>query len=332
MKKILSLVLAFALVLAVASSAMAAFAWGPPASSSEAFGYKVEVVKFTRSTNSFATWSYNADDNANAVNGAPVYYGVKLTVPSDVDLTKALYANMEVKVTLTSITATGYASELVFKHAGVPTSTAAVPTAAGVYYLGLNSTPLPAFMPASSFGGAYPVIEGICNDTDSAKVTAKVTSESSLAGVAPQLTKGDYAITLSTPAGGGTVMFAKKATPTVAIVTFTRDTDGLVTAANNTGNSQDVIDLYAWLGTSSDAFKAAIKAEQVYMTNKNLVANFGFNHKVESAKTWNANKLPIILDNTVGIPKTGDNTSVVGFAMVMVALVAAAVAVKKVKA
>ena len=68
------------------------------------------------------------------------------------------------------------------------------------------------------------------------------------------------------------------------------------------------------------------------MTNANLRAAFGWSYSQSDSITWNANSTPIILDPTVGIPKTGDNASVIGFAMIMVAVVAAAVAVRKVNA
>ena len=89
----------------------------------------------------------------------------------------------------------------------------------------------------------------------------------------------------------------------------------------------------AWLDEgNSKTFRDAVAAGEVYMTDSNLRTAFGFAYKVSDSITWKANSTPIILDPTVGIPKTGDNASVIGFAMIMVAVVAAAVAVRKVNA
>ena len=94
-----------------------------------------------------------------------------------------------------------------------------------------------------------------------------------------------------------------------------------------------VTDLMAWLDEgNSKTFRDAVAAGEVYMTDSNLRTAFGFAYKVSDSITWKANSTPIILDPTVGIPKTGDNASVIGFAMIMVAVVAAAVAVRKVNA
>ena len=94
-----------------------------------------------------------------------------------------------------------------------------------------------------------------------------------------------------------------------------------------------VTDLMAWLDEgNSKTFRDAVAAGEVYMTDSNLRTAFGFAYKVSDSITWKANSTPIILDPTVSIPKTGDNASVIGFAMIMVAVVAAAVAVRKVNA
>lgn len=81
MKKILSIALAVVMVLAVASVA-SAFNWSKPASSTTAdnFGYSIDVMKFTRSTGALGSSSFTADDAATAVNGADVYFTIKLTV------------------------------------------------------------------------------------------------------------------------------------------------------------------------------------------------------------------------------------------------------------
>ena len=113
-----------------------------------------------------------------------------------------------------------------------------------------------------------------------------------------------------------------------------RNSDGLVTSVDtNLTNPQDLITLYAWLNNGdADSIKTAIANKEMYMTNANLHAAFGFSYTQSDSATWKANSTPIILDPTVSIPKTGDNASVIGFAMIMVAVVAAAVAVRKVNA
>ncbi|MPN41341.1 hypothetical protein SDC9_188886 [bioreactor metagenome] len=93
-------------------------------------------------------------------------------------------------------------------------------------------------------------------------------------------------------------------------------------------DAQFVAKLYTYLGITA----ADISDGKVYMSDDNLRAFAGFAYKTTSEATWKANSTPIILDPTISIPKTGDNASVIGFAMIMVAIVAAAVAVKKVNA
>ncbi|MPN14545.1 hypothetical protein SDC9_161872 [bioreactor metagenome] len=119
-------------------------------------------------------------------------------------------------------------------------------------------------------------------------------------------------------------------------VTFSRRSDGQVFQVDVNGSAPSanwVNSLYNFLGISA----SGISAGAIYMTNANLRAALGFTYKGEASITWAANSTPIILDpltsaTVVTIPKTGDNASVIGFAMIMVAVVAAAVAVKKVNA
>ena len=111
--------------------------------------------------------------------------------------------------------------------------------------------------------------------------------------------------------------------------------DGLTAEyANATwAGTQAITNLMAWLDEgNSKTFRDAVAAREVYFTDSNMRTAFGFANKVSDSITWKANSTPIILDPTVGIPKTGDNASVIGFAMIMVAVVAAAVAVRKVNA
>lgn len=69
-----------------------------------------------------------------------------------------------------------------------------------------------------------------------------------------------------------------------------------------------------------------------YMTAKHFVKFFGTIGEVSASYTWNAGMVVVNPANP-NLPQTGDNASIIGFAMVAVALVAAAVVtVKKVRA
>ncbi len=150
----------------------------------------------------------------------------------------------------------------------------------------------------------------------------------------------------STPVGNGDVVAVipldgnDKALDVLASAQELSGYNGGVLNAYYTGQNrvtwagtQAVTDLMAWLDEgNSKTFRDAVAAGEVYMTDSNLRTAFGFAYKVSDSITWKANSTPIILDPTVGIPKTGDNASVIGFAMIMVAVVAAAVAVRKVNA
>lgn len=83
-------------------------------------------------------------------------------------------------------------------------------------------------------------------------------------------------------------------------------------------------DIFGFLG-----FKFA---ECDYMTAKHFTKFFGTIGEVSASYTWNAGMV-VVNPVTPELPQTGDNASIVGFAMIAVALVAAAVVtVKKVRA
>lgn len=83
-------------------------------------------------------------------------------------------------------------------------------------------------------------------------------------------------------------------------------------------------DIFGFLG-----FKFA---ECDYMTAKHFTKFFGTIGEVSASYTWNAGMVVVNPANPV-LPQTGDNASIVGFAMVVVAMVAAAVVTfKKVRA
>ena len=489
MKKILSIALAVVMVLSIASVA-AAFNWGPAASSGDSFGYGIDVIKYTRSTGEIGSSYFNADDAATAVNGADVYFAIKLTVP-DLSATNGIRANAEVEIDATAISGfDGGTYDISGLSKGTYYYMEDAPGLADGFYL------IDAFVANArwmNFVSETPVFARYCLDTDTAEVYAEVTSDRPLGR---WFTVGGYDIgkvalgaTDAIPANvaiqganvgmqnagnmdlatvitftfptitnyqnsacdvnynmfgyTGTFTVRKAATLTAAqvaqevandlniiaagtdftidgvnfeavwnngnTITFTeqKGVDGSFTVKYR-GNAPDftfaaagtaavpgteviefreastpagkgdvvavipldgndkaldvlasaqeltdynngaltryyrnatwagtkaVTDLMAWLDEgNSKTFRDAVAAGEVYMTDSNLRTAFGFAYKVSDSITWKANSTPIILDPTVGIPKTGDNASVIGFAMIMVAVVAAAVAVRKVNA
>ena len=327
MKKIFAIALAVVMVMGIASVA-AAFTWSKPAEqNAETFAsrYQIDVVKLVNQTGIIGTNSMIADDNATAVNNAPLYFYIKLTV-SGASATNpdAIQQNAKVNISFTSMsrangTALNGVNEFDISDLGNGTYFFNVGNA-GAWFEPLTSVNLDN----SVFAKA--VIEARCLDTDTAKVSAKVYSERPF-GAGNWFQAGDYSVEVTDT----TVTFSKTAGE---YVRFVRNSDGLVTSVDtNLTNPQDLITLYAWLNNGdADSIKAAIANKEMYMTNANLHAAFGFAYSQSDSATWKANSTPIILDPTVSIPKTGDNASVIGFAMIMVAVVAAAVAVRKVNA
>ena len=484
MKKILSIALAVVMVLSIASVA-AAFNWGPAASSGDSFGYGIDVIKYTRSTGEIGSSYFNADDAATAVNGADVYFAIKLTVP-DLLATNGIRANAEVEIDATAISGfDGGTYDISDLGKGTYYYMEDAPGLADGFYL------IDAFVANArwmNFVSETPVFARYCLDTDTAEVYAEVTSDRPLgrwftvggydigkvalgaadaipANVAIQgadvtmreagnqeratvieftfptiqnyqnsacdvnfnmfgftgevsvkkgeTTAEDVAEAVAnalkiTPAGtvftidgvnfkavlngskitfteqgaapftdkyytnapdftfaaAGTaaepgtevIEFREASTPAgkgdvVAVIPLDGNDKALdvlasaqeLTDYNNAlaryyrnvtwAGTKAVTDLMAWLDEgNSKTFRDAVAAGEVYMTDSNLRTAFGFAYKVSDSITWKANSTPIILDPTVGIPKTGDNASVIGFAMIMVAVVAAAVAVRKVNA
>ena len=491
MKKILSIALAVVMVLSIASVA-AAFNWGPAASSGDSFGYGIDVIKFTRSTGEIGSSYFNADDAATAVNGADVYFAIKLTVP-DLSATNGIRANAEVEIDATAISGfDGGTYDISDLGKGTYYYMEDAPGLADGFYL------IDAFVANArwmNFVSETPVFARYCLDTDTAEVYAEVTSDRPLgrwftvggydigkvalgaadaipANVAIQnanvtmtdagnqekktvitftfptirnyqdsdcvvnynmfgftgtvtvktgkkatLTDAQVAQAVATalkitPAGtvftidgvnflaqlnGSRIIFTEQGTapftdkyynnapdftfaaagtaavPGTEVIEFreastpagkgavvavipldgndkaldvlasaqelaaynNRALNGYYTGQNAVtwAGTKAVTDLMAWLDEgNSKTFRDAVAAGEVYMTDSNLRTAFGFAYKVSDSITWKANSTPIILDPTVGIPKTGDNASVIGFAMIMVAVVAAAVAVRKVNA
>ena len=326
MKKIFAIALAVVMVLSIASVA-SAYSWLKPAETTTDdtnFGYAIDVIKFTRSTAGLGSSYFNADDAATAVNGADVYYAIQLVVNNPSDAVKAV-----AKATINFTAIEGYGKEY----------TPVVPTANGVYYY---AAPTRAYAQgnfelinyfvennlAMSHTAETPVFAVRCLDTATAKVAAKVEAKRDLTKA---FYVGEYGI-VKTPAGNITIGLEK--TP-AKYVEFILNGDDKVIDYDVYGGMtvEEVNNLFRFLDAGSvDQFENALKAGEIYMTDDNLRAAFGFSYSSSDSITWNANSTPIILDTNVGIPKTGDNASVIGFAMIMVAVVAAAVAVRKVNA
>ena len=487
MKKILSIALAVVMVLSIASVA-AAFNWGPAASSGDAFGYGIDVIKYTRSTGEIGSSYFNADDAATAVNGADVYFAIKLTVP-DLPASNGIRANAEVEIDATAISGfDGGTYDISDLGKGTYYYMEDAPGLADGFYL------IDAFVANAhwmNFVSETPVFARYCLDTDTAEVYAEVTSDRPLGrwftvggydigkvalgaadaepanvaiqgarvtmddeetlGRATEITftfpsirnyqasacdvnynmfgftgtvtvaagptmsstavaqavAGDLnirpagntvftidGVNFSAALNGSRIIFTEEVAPSytteyynnppaftfaavgtaavpgteviefreasttagngdlVAVIPLDGNDKALDVLASaqelkdyNGGVLKDyyagkkwagtkaVTDLMAWLDEgNSKTFRDAVAAGEVYMTDSNLRTAFGFAYKVSDSITWKANSTPIILDPTVGIPKTGDNASVIGFAMIMVAVVAAAVAVRKVNA
>ena len=324
MKKIFAIALAVVMVLSIASVA-SAYSWLKPAETTTDdtnFGYAIDVIKFTRSTAGLGSSYFNADDAATAVNGADVYYAIQLVVNNPSDAVEAV-----AKATINFTAIEGYGKEY----------TPVVPTANGVYYY---AAPTRAYAQgnfelinyfvennlAMSHTAETPVFAVRCLDTATAKVAAKVEAKRNLDN---WFNVGEYGI-MRDPTTGN-VKISPKAN---CYVEFYLNGDDQVTGYGYTGLTVDEVnDVFKFLDAGSiDQFVNAMNADEIYMTDANLRAAFGFSYSTSDSITWNANSTPIILDPTVSIPKTGDNASVIGFAMIMVAVVAAAVAVRKVNA
>ena len=164
MKRLLAFILVVAMALAFAGSA-SAFSWEKPAQPTpEEIGYSIQVIKCTLVTGEAGSSYYNVDDNAVAVNGADVYWAVKLTVDGPADLIQSTaYADVE-------ISGLGLSSVKEIPLKGLDSGVYYfMPSGAGGYFQKIETI--------IANGGQSPVLATRCTDTQTAKVTAQVYSE-----------------------------------------------------------------------------------------------------------------------------------------------------------
>ena len=180
MKRLLAFVFVVTLAFSFAGSA-SAFSWEKPAPPDpEKIGYSIDVLKCTLVTGAAGSYYYNVDDNAVAVNGADVYWAVKLTVDGPADLIQSTaYADVE----LTGLSIAGVKKiPLSGLDSGVYYF---IPSGAGGYFQDIETI--------LANGGHSPVQATRCTDTQTAKVTARVYSERVLGDA---FNVGDYDVRL----------------------------------------------------------------------------------------------------------------------------------------
>ena len=179
-KRLLAFILVVALALCFAGSA-SAFSWEKPAQPTpEEIGYSIDVLKCTLVTGEAGSSYYNVDDNAVAVNGADVYWAVKLTVDGPSDLIQSTaYADVE-------ISGLGLSSFKAIPLSGLDSGVYYfIPSGAGGYFQKIETI--------LANGGHSPVQATRCTDTQTAKVTARVYSERVLGDA---FNVGDYDVRL----------------------------------------------------------------------------------------------------------------------------------------
>ena len=299
MKKIFAIALAVVMVLSIASVAGAL--WEPtPADPASDFRIQVSVEKYALETGIYG-YKYVATETITAANSAPVYYVVKLVIPSNPNYEERAAT---VKVTYDGIEGTND-SQYAYQIGGAGT----------YYYTGTKWVPANTFV--KNPGGV--VVQAKCYDTTTASIKVEASSQRNLE---KEFEWKGY--TVNYDSDRAAIRFTKGN----EYIRFTLGSDGLATYDSSTATTSTFeSNLFAALGFTAPELNAG----KVYMTETNLRNVFGYNYKVTDSVDWTATSHPIIVD-PIGIPKTGDNASVIGFAMIMVAVVAAAVAVRKVNA
>ncbi len=314
MKKILSIALAVVMVLSIASVAGAL--WEPtPADPATDYRVQISVEKYALETGYYG-YNYTTAENITAANSAPVYYVVKMDIPAS--------PNAEEKATVVSVNYKGIAgtdyknSIATFYVTTADGSWAPKNNCTTWYYNGTDWNPGNATAFLTDPGSV--VARANCYDTTTASIKVEASAKRDLKVDDGFEWKG-YTVYYS----GTAIAFVKDGQK----VRFTLGSDGLASYQSSSATTSTFeSNLFADLGFTAPE----LNADKIYMTETNLRNLFGFSYKVTDSVNWTATNYPIIVDTNVGIPKTGDNASVIGFAMIMVAVVAAAVAVRKVNA
>ena len=263
MKRLLAFILVVAMALAFAGSA-SAFSWEKPAQPTpEKIGYSIDVLKCTLVTGEAGSSYYNVDDNAVAVNGADVYWAVKLTVDGPADLIQSTaYADVE-------ISGLGLSSVKEIPLKGLDSGVYYfIPSGAGGYFQDIETI--------LANGGRSPVQATRCTDTQTAKVTAQVYSERVLGEA---FNVGDYDVQVRP-----FLTELKYEAPNSNLCYLRQDDKDKGKIYNDT-NNQEVLDKYEATGRtpSQPASDAADKS-------------FPDVYKSKSGKEWNpANQFRITL-------------------------------------
>ena len=307
MKKIFAIALAVVMVLSIASVAGAL--WEPtPADPATDFRIQVSVDKYALETGTYG-YKYVATETITAANGADVYYVIKATLPSNPNAAEKA-ASITVKYDGIKGTSRTWDVDNLYDYvAGADGGT--------IYYDGNGN-----WKTSNSFVNdpGKVVVQARCFDTTTASIKVEASAKRDLKVDDGFEWKG-YTVYYS----GTAIAFVKDGQK----VRFTLGSDGLASYQSSSATTSTFeSNLFADLGFTAPE----LNADKIYMTETNLRNLFGFSYKVTDSVNWTATNYPIIVDTNVGIPKTGDNASVIGFAMIMVAVVAAAVAVRKVNA
>ena len=316
MKKILSIALAVVMVLSIASVAGAL--WEPtPADPASEFRVQVSAEKYALETGTYG-YRYVATETITAANAADVYYVIKLVVPSSPNA-EELAAT--VKVTYDGIAGTSNS----WTVQQIITGAVGQNGQGGTFYY--NGRTWNKSETYANNPGAV-VAQARCFDTSVASIDVEATSERALETM---FNWNGYSIQYEAPtdnADGFIIFYDADDTDTFVRLNLAANSSKASYRLGSEDTFTFAYDLFKALGFTVDDLNAG----NVYMTAKNLRAAFGYSYKVTDSVDWTATNHPIIVDPNVGIPKTGDNASVIGFAMIMVAVVAAAVAVRKVNA
>ena len=263
MKRLLAFILVVAMALAFAGSA-SAFSWEKPAQPTpEEIGYSIQVIKCTLVTGEAGSYYYNLDDNAVAVNGADVYWAVKLTVDGPADLIQSTaYADVE-------ISGLGLSSFKAIPLSGLDSGVYYfIPSGAGGYFQKIETI--------IANGGQSPVLATRCTDTQTAKVTAQVYSERVLGEA---FNVGDYDVQVRP------FLTELKYEAPDSSNCYLRQDDKDNRQIYNDTNNQEVLEAYKKVGGRPDDTEQAAAQE-----------SFPDVYKNESGKDWNpANQFRITL-------------------------------------